>query len=64
MKRDDVKTHIPGITDEALNWLMNENGADINREKAKADAEAAAANKPIEVDVVRKEKKSRPHKKN
>ena len=33
-------------------------------EKAKADAEAAAANKPIEVDVVRKEKKSRPHKKN
>lgn len=38
MKRDDVKTHIPGITDEGLNWLMNENGADINREKAKADA--------------------------
>ena len=33
-------------------------------EKAKADSEAAAANKPIEVDVVRKEKKSRPHKKN
>ena len=33
-------------------------------EKAKADAEAAAANKPIEVDVVRKEKKIRPHKKN
>ena len=38
MKREDVKTHIPGITDEGLNWLMNENGADINREKAKADA--------------------------
>lgn len=38
MKREDVKTHIPGITDEGLNWLMNENGADINREKAKAEA--------------------------
>lgn len=38
MKREDVKNHIPGITDEALNWLMNENGADINREKAKAEA--------------------------
>ena len=33
-------------------------------EKAKADAEAEAASKPIEVDVVRKEKKARPHKKN
>lgn len=38
MKREDVKTHIPGITDEALKWLMDENGSDINREKAKADA--------------------------
>lgn len=38
MKREEVKTHIPGITDEALKWLMDENGADINREKAKADA--------------------------
>ena len=33
-------------------------------EKAKAEAEAEAASKPIEVDVVRKEKKARPHKKN
>ena len=32
-------------------------------EKAKADAEAEAASRPIEVDVVRKEKKARPHKK-
>ena len=32
-------------------------------EKAKADAEAEAANRPIEVDVVRREKKPRPHKK-
>ena len=38
MKREDVKNHIPGITDEALKWLMDENGADINREKAKAEA--------------------------
>ena len=38
MKREEVKTHIPGITPEALDWLMNENGADINREKARADA--------------------------
>lgn len=33
-------------------------------EKAKADAEAEAASGPIELDVVRKEKKARPHKKN
>ena len=33
-------------------------------DKAKAEAEAEAANRPIEVDVVRKEKKARPHKKN
>lgn len=33
MKREDVKAKIPGITDEPLNWLMSENGADINREK-------------------------------
>ena len=32
-------------------------------EKAKAEAEAEAASRPIEVDVVRKEKKTRPHKK-
>ena len=38
MKREDVKNHIPGISDEALKWLMDENGADINREKAKAEA--------------------------
>lgn len=33
-------------------------------DKAKAEAEAEAAARPIEVDVVRKEKKNRPHKKN
>ena len=38
MKREDVKNKIPGITDEHLNWLMQENGADINREKSAATA--------------------------
>lgn len=37
MKREDVKAKIPGITDEQLNWLMSENGADINREKTIAE---------------------------
>ena len=37
MKREEVRSHIPGITDEALKWLMDENGADINREKARAE---------------------------
>lgn len=35
MKREDVKQRIPGITDEQLDWVMNENGSDINREKEK-----------------------------
>lgn len=34
MKREDVKNKIPGITEEQLNWLMQENGADINQEKS------------------------------
>ena len=33
MKREDVKNKIPGITEEQLNWLMQENGSDITREK-------------------------------
>ncbi len=33
-------------------------------EKAKAEAEAELASRPVEVDVVRREKKPRPHKKN
>ena len=36
MKREDVKTQIPGITDDQLNWLMTQNGNDINAEKTKA----------------------------
>lgn len=38
MKREDVKNKIPCITDEQLNWIMQENGADINREKSAATA--------------------------
>ena len=38
MKREDVKNKIPGITDEQLNWIMQENGSDINREKSAATA--------------------------
>ena len=38
MKREDVKNKIPGITEEQLNWLMQENSADINREKSAATA--------------------------
>lgn len=38
MKREDVKNKIPGITDEQLSWIMQENGADINREKSAATA--------------------------
>ncbi len=37
MKREDVKAKLPGITDEQLNWLMSETGADINREKTVAE---------------------------
>lgn len=33
MKREDVRKQIPGITDEQLDWLMNENGRDVQREK-------------------------------
>lgn len=50
MKREDVKAKITGITDEQLDWLMQENGADINREKNAADAvrgELKTANETI-----------------
>ena len=50
MKREEVKSKIPGITDEQLDWLMNENGADINTEKnntTQAQGELAAAKKTI-----------------
>lgn len=38
MKREDVKKQIPNITEEQLNWLMTENGNDVNREKSAAAA--------------------------
>ena len=38
MKREDVKNKIPGITDEQLNWIMQEIGNDVNREKSAATA--------------------------
>ena len=37
MKREDVKNKITGITEEQLNWIMTENGNDVNREKAAAE---------------------------
>lgn len=37
MKREDVKNKIPGITEEQLNWIMQANGEDINREKSAAE---------------------------
>lgn len=59
MKREDVKEKIPGITDEQLNWLMNENGSDINAEKgntARIQGELDTANTTIKTlqDTVKK----------
>ena len=34
MKREEVKAKIPDITDEQLDWIMRENGNDINAEKS------------------------------
>jgi hypothetical protein len=36
MKREEVQTKIPGITKEQLDWLMDENGKDVTREKSAA----------------------------
>lgn len=36
MKREDVKQKIQGLTDEQLQWLMDENGADVAREIKRA----------------------------
>jgi hypothetical protein len=36
MKREDVQSKIPGITKEQLDWLMDENGKDVTREKSAA----------------------------
>ncbi len=50
MKREDVKAKIQGITEEQLDWLMAQNGADITREKETArdvQTQLEAANKTI-----------------
>ena len=36
MKREDVKAHIPNITDEAMAWILDTTGAELTREKNKA----------------------------
>lgn len=36
MKREDVKAHIPNITDEAMAWILDTAGAELTREKNKA----------------------------
>ena len=36
MKREDVKAHIPTITDEAMTWILDTAGAELTREKNKA----------------------------
>lgn len=36
MKREDVKAHIPNITDEAMTWILDTAGAELTREKTKA----------------------------
>lgn len=37
MKREEVKSQIPGITDAQLDWVMNQYGNGITREKATAE---------------------------
>ena len=37
MKRKEVKSKIPGITDEQLDWIMGENSKEISTEKNKAE---------------------------
>lgn len=36
MKREDVKAHIPNITDDAITWLLDTTGAELTREKNRA----------------------------
>lgn len=36
MKREEVKSKIPGITDELLDWLLNENGKDVSAANTRA----------------------------
>ena len=38
MKRDDVRARFPNMTDEDIQWLMDQHGAGLTREQAKASA--------------------------
>lgn len=38
MKRDDVKAKFPNMTDEDIQWLMDQHGASLTREQAKVTA--------------------------
>lgn len=42
MKREEIQSHIEGITDEQLDWLMGQNGADVNNVRKQLDASNAA----------------------
>ena len=46
MKREDVKNKITGITEEQPNWLMQENGSDITREKFLSTLSLRRATRP------------------
>lgn len=52
MKRDEVKAHIEGITDEQLDWLMAVNGEDITSARTKEQEKARA-----KIDILEDEKK-------
>lgn len=42
MKREEIQARIEGITDEQLDWLMGQNGADVNNVRKQLDASNAA----------------------
>ena len=50
MKREDVKNKITGITEEQPNWLMQENGSDITREKFLSTLSLRRATKVTELE--------------
>ena len=51
MKREEVKQKIPGISEEQLQWLMDESNADVTREVKRANelqADLDNANKQLQ----------------
>ena len=42
MKREEVKARFEGITDEQLDWLMEQNGRDVNAMRSRLDDSKAA----------------------